>query len=97
MASKFNIKIGWNADRIHLSLYGDFDGSSAHELLNLLRKIFQSDNKILIHTEGLNHVYPFGLDIFHSNLGAINHGAQGIVYSGNRGPDFTIPYAHTSI
>jgi len=97
MASNFNIKIGRNADRIHLRLYGDFDGSSAHELLNLLRKICQSDNKILIHTEGLNHVHPFGLDIFHTNLGAINHGAEGIVYSGDRAPDFTIPYAHASI
>ena len=48
MASNFSIKIGWNVDRVHLRLYGDFDGSSAHELLNLLRKICQSDNKILI-------------------------------------------------
>ena len=97
MSSKFNIKIGWDADHIHLRLYGDFDRSSAHELLNLLRKICQSDNKILIHTEGLNHVHPFGLDIFHTNLGAINHGAEGIVYSGDRAPDFTIHYAHTSL
>ena len=97
MASNFSIKIGRNADRTHLRLYGDFDGSSAHELLNLLKKIYQSDNKILIHTEGLNHVHPFGLDIFHSNLGSINHGAEGIVYSGDRAPDFTIPNTLASI
>ena len=97
MASNFNIKIGWNVDRIHLRLYGDFDGSSAHELLNLLRKIRQSDNKILIYTEGLNYVHPFGLNTFHKNLGGINDGAEKIVFSGDRAPDFTIPYAHASL
>ena len=97
MASNFSIKIGWNADRIHLRLYGDFDGSSAHELLNLLRKICQSDSKIFIYTEGLNHVHPFGLDIFHKNLRTINDGAKEIVYSGDLSPDFIIPYARASL
>ncbi len=97
MASNFSIKIGWNVDRVHLRLYGDFDGSSAHELLNLLRKICQSDNKILIYTEGLNHIHPFGLNIFHKNLRTINNGAKEIVYSGDLSPDFNIPYAHASL
>ena len=97
MASNFNINIGWNVDRIHLRLYGDFDGSSAHELLNLLKKICQSNNKILVYTEGLKHVHPFGLDIFHTNLMAVNGGAGEIVYSGDRAPDFTIPFAHASL
>ena len=96
MSSKFNIKIGWDADHIHLRLYGDFDRSSAHELLNLLREICQSDNKIRIYTEGLNHVHPFGLNIFRTNLGAVNDGAEKIVYSGDLAPDFTMPYAHAS-
>ncbi len=97
MASNFNIKIGWTSNRIHLRLYGDFDGSSAHELLNILSKFSQNGNKILIYTEGLNHVHSFGLDIFHKNSRAINGGAEGIVFSGDRAPDFTIPYAHASL
>ena len=97
MASNFNIKIGWNVDRIHLRLYGDFDGSSAHELLNLLSKICQNDNKIQIYTEGLNQVHPFGLNIFHNKLRAINDGGEKIMYSGDRAPDFTIPYEHASL
>lgn len=97
MASNFNINIGWNVDHIHLRLFGDFDGSSAHELLNLLRKICRNNNQILIYTSGLNHVHPFGLDVFHKNLGAVNGGAEEIAYSGDRSPDFTIPYAHASL
>ena len=97
MASKFNIKVGWDVYHIHLRLYGDFDRSSAHELLNLLSEICQGDNKILIYTEGLNHVHPFGLNIFHTNLGAINAGAEGIVYSGDLSSDFTMPYAQASL
>ena len=52
---------------------------------------------IPIYTEGLNHVYPFGLDIFHKNLKTIDDGAEEIVYSGDLSPDFTIPYARASL
>ena len=97
MASNFQITFNRLEDSIQLNLYGDFDGSSAHELLNLLRKICQSDNKILIYTEGLNHIHPFGLNIFHKNLRTINNGAKEIVYSGDLSPDFNIPYAHASL
>ena len=34
MASNFQINVNRLEDRIQLKLYGDFDGSSAHELLN---------------------------------------------------------------
>lgn len=97
MASNFNIKIGWNLDRIHLKLYGDFDGSSADELLSIIGKIRRSDNKIHIYTEGLNRVYPFGLNIFRDKLEAINHGAEEIIYSGDRAPEFIIPHGHASL
>ena len=97
MASNFNIKIGWNLDRIHLRLYGDFDGSSAHELLNIIGKICRSDNNIHIYTEGLNQVHPFGLNTFHNKLGAINASAERILYSGDRAPDFIIPHDYASL
>jgi hypothetical protein len=37
MAPNFQMTYYQYEDGIHLKLYGDFDGSSAHELLNLLK------------------------------------------------------------
>jgi len=37
MASNFQITFNRHEDSMHLRLYGDFDGSSAHELINLLK------------------------------------------------------------
>lgn len=86
MASNFKILIDRNQDRIHLRLYGDFDGSSAHELLNLLRKYWRSVSKIHIYTEGLNHIHPFGLNIFSKNFGVMNNCAKRIAFSGDNAP-----------
>ncbi len=38
MASNFRIFLHETRDSLHLKLDGDFDGSSAHELLNTLKK-----------------------------------------------------------
>jgi hypothetical protein len=37
MASNFRIYCHQNRDNLHLKLIGDFDGSSAYELINLLK------------------------------------------------------------
>ena len=38
MASNFRLFLHETGDSLHLKLYGDFDGSSAHELINALKK-----------------------------------------------------------
>ncbi len=39
MASNFGISINRNSDNLHLKLFRNFDGISAHELLNALKKV----------------------------------------------------------
>jgi hypothetical protein len=39
MASNFRIYCHQNKDNLHLKLMGDFDGSSAYELINTLKNI----------------------------------------------------------
>lgn len=97
MASNFKILIDHSEDRIHLRLYGDFDGSSAHELLNLLRKYGHNASKINIHTQGLNQIYPFGVNIFIKSFGIINECVDRIAFSGDRAPDFDRPLSYTSL
>ena len=64
MARNFLITYYRYEDSIHLKLYGDFDGSSAHELLNHLKVRSHDTLKIYIHTDGLTHFHPFGLNTF---------------------------------
>jgi hypothetical protein len=68
MASNFKISSHRNSNTLHLKLTGDFDGTSACELLNVLKKNTSRVNNVFIHTGCLNNVYPFGRDTFKKNL-----------------------------
>lgn len=54
-----------------MKLYGDFDGSSAHELLNALIAHGTNAHQIFIDTDDLDTVHPFGQEVFHKNLSTI--------------------------
>ena len=68
MAMNFRITVHQNSENIHLRLDGDFDGSSAYELLNALEKRCRFASRAFIHTNGLRQLDPFGLSVFHANL-----------------------------
>jgi len=46
MASNFSIFFHRNSDNLYLKLMGDFDGSSAHQLINILKEQNGNVNKI---------------------------------------------------
>jgi hypothetical protein len=52
---------------------GDFDGSSAHQLVNALKKHGAGAYSVFIHTSGLKDIYPFGRDTFQNNLHRLDH------------------------
>jgi anti-anti-sigma regulatory factor len=64
MASNFRIFIHRDNGNLHLKLKGDFDGSSAHELINTLKARYEKAGNIIVDTCGLAHIHPFGLDVF---------------------------------
>jgi hypothetical protein len=68
MATNFRIGLHQNPDNLHLRLDGDFYGSSAYELLNILEKRCRFASRAFIHTNGLRHTYPFGSSVFRSHL-----------------------------
>jgi hypothetical protein len=53
---------------MELRLKGDFDGTSACELLNALKEKCNYADRVFIHTSGLKEIYPFGRDTFQNNL-----------------------------
>ena len=69
MASNFQLLSYRNKDSLHLQLYGDFDGNSAYELINTLKKNDKDFIQIFIDTNDLDKLYPFGLDVFQNNNG----------------------------
>jgi len=68
MAHNFKISIHRTIDNLYIRLIGDFDGSSAFELLNALKENLNSAKFILIDTYNLKEVYPFGREVFYYNF-----------------------------
>jgi hypothetical protein len=56
MASNFQIYSYKTRDSLHLKLNGDFDGNSAHELINILSEAASSFWEIFIDTNGLKTI-----------------------------------------
>ncbi len=68
MAANFRVSVFRKNATLYLKLMGDFDGSSAFDLLNVLEKNCQGIQSVFIHTNGLKNIYPFGRDMFFNNL-----------------------------
>jgi anti-anti-sigma regulatory factor len=83
MARNFKISVHRNGERLHLKLRGDFDGTSAHELLSALNKhTNHATARVFIHTSSLSMIHPFGLDVFHGNLSSIKGKSLDLVFTG---------------
>ena len=68
MASNFSIYMHYTNDQLQLKLVGDFDGTSAFELLDVMAQNLENVNLIRINTDNLKKVYPFGWEVFQNNL-----------------------------
>jgi hypothetical protein len=83
MASYFGITVEKNSDGLGLRLAGDFDGTSAYELIYAIKKLPEGTLKINVCTNGLKIINPFGLDIFHKFMSSLNGQSAKIVFTGN--------------
>jgi hypothetical protein len=83
MASNFKIFVYKNSDNLHLKLAGDFDGSSAYELLNTLKRNCRGTSGTFIHTSCLKQIHPFGRDVFQTNLNVLNGQCARLVFTGD--------------
>ena len=84
MSSNFRIFLHQNSDNLHLKLSGDFDGSSAHQLIRMLKNHNGNARHIYIHTSSLTFVYPFGLDVFKKNC-TIDNSTPSLTFTGDHG------------
>ena len=82
MANNFKFLSNRSSNKIHLKLYGDFDGSAAYELLNALINCKDECNLIFIDTNNINSIDPFGKEVFRRNLGVFDINIDKIIIDG---------------
>ena len=82
MASDFQIFSLKTQNSLHLKLTGDFDGSSAHELMNTLTKHGTGFGDIYIDTDNLKSIHPFGIDVLQKNLNGIKKQLKNLFFFG---------------
>jgi len=90
MASNFHIYSFKTRDSLHLKLAGDFDGSSAYELINTLTEHGNGFYEIFIDTNDLMTVHPFGKDVFQKNLRSSSKLYRNLVFIGKNGHEIGI-------
>ena len=83
MAANFGITVDKNSAGFGLKLAGDFDATSAYELIYAIKKLPYDTAKLYIYTDGLKTINPFGLDIFHKFMRSLNGQSAKIVFTGN--------------
>jgi hypothetical protein len=82
MASNFRIFMHRNSDSLHLKLAGDFDGTSAFELLDLVKKNGRGLRKVFIHTSDLKTIHPFGQHVFERSLSDLKGSSFQFLFTG---------------
>jgi hypothetical protein len=90
MASNFHIYSFKTRDSLHLKLAGDFDGSSAYELINTLIEHGKGFYEIFIDINELKSIHPFGRDVFQKNLRGLNKLYRNLVFIGKNGHEIGI-------
>jgi hypothetical protein len=83
MASNFRISAHRSSDSLELKLIGDFDGTSACELLNVLKENCDGVSRVSVNTSGLKDIYPFGQDTFQNSLYLLKERPFCLVFTGD--------------
>jgi hypothetical protein len=96
MAINFKIFQLKNRNSVHLTLDGDFDGTSAHELVNTLKSYGPDVEQVFINTNGLKSVHPFGQVVLHRNLSGLCGRSTNLVFIGDHGRRLSRPWIESS-
>jgi len=88
MASNFHIFSYKTRDSLHLKLAGDFDGSSAHELIHTLIAHRKDFYQIFVDTNDLKTIHPFGNEVLQKKLSSFKKQFRNLIFIGENGHKF---------
>ena len=89
MASNFQLFHNQNRDNLHLHMHGDFDGTSAYELINVLKKRKKEYFAVFIDTNDISQIHTFGIDVFHKNINLSIKNFGNLIFIGKHKHRFT--------
>lgn len=84
MASNFRIAMHQNGCTLHFKLLGDFDGTSAYQLLEGLKKPYKGIKRVIVHADSLKKIHPFGRDVFQGRFYELNGRSIHIFFTGEK-------------
>lgn len=82
MASNFEIAISKACDGFDLKLIGDFDATSAYELIYAIMKLPKKAKRLNVYTDDLRNIHLFGLEVFHRSIQLSRMNSAKIVFNG---------------
>lgn len=85
MSANFRIKSYKVNEELHIELSGDFDGSSAWELVNMIMLRDNRNGRIIINVQKLGEVIPFGSALFKNLIDSRFLPADRMVFEGAKG------------
>lgn len=89
MANNFRTRIDNKArNKVSISLFGDFDGTSACQLADVMKEKIESATQIDIHTDGLKHIDNFGLNVFNARVRKFHNQLINIEFTGRHKKNF---------
>lgn len=80
-----------------LRLEGDFDATSAWELIYAIKNLPAGSTRISIQTDGLRTIYPFGLEVFQRFLRTLNGYCPKLHFIGRNASAFSLKDACMAI
>ena len=85
MSANFQIKVKKRNGNLRVSPSGDFDGSSAWELLNFLDQEYDGSGQVIIDTNKLRNMCPFGCDTFRCRVQLSRLPSNRLSFEGEKG------------
>jgi len=85
MSADFQIESKTSNGDLHLRPRGDFDGSSAYELLDFIHNKYDGRGRVFIDTNHLHHLCSFGCNTFRCGLNFSLLPADRIFFKGEKG------------
>ena len=87
MSTNFHVIFKKSSGNLHVNPKGDFDGSSAWELVNLIHKKYDGTGSVFIDTNNLGQICSFGCDTFQCQLNRHIIPFDRLIFKGEKGYD----------
>lgn len=84
MATDFQVLVHKNESSLHLKLFGEFDESSAKEVLRIIKEGSNRTPKIFIHTNCLNQIHPEAEKVFKENIDSMQAQSIPLLFTGEK-------------